>query len=137
MARERRRRAQPVPPSSEPASPRKWIWFRNEPGGRKKAQEEFDAIEPTARAGLSAKIERYRKGESRPQEVDHLGDGILEIRHRVGNNHFRVLFTLWGRHCVALTAFYKNQRRTPQVDLRRARTRARRWVEVFGKEPPD
>jgi phage-related protein len=41
----------------------------------------------------------------------------------------------WGPDCVALTAFYKNQRQTPKKDLDRARTRASRWRVVYGKAP--
>lgn len=86
-------------------------------------------------AGLAAKIDRYRRGESRPKDVDSLGQGILELRHRFQNLQFRVLFMNWGPCCVGLTAFVKKQPKTPPVDLERARTRAKRWREVFGDKP--
>ncbi|WP_419197611.1 type II toxin-antitoxin system RelE/ParE family toxin [Microbispora hainanensis] len=84
---------------------------------------------------MAKRVDRYLKGESRFKDVDSLGDGIFELRHRHLNNHYRVLFMLWGPHCVALTAFYKNQAKTPKADLDRAKARAARWREVFGKEP--
>jgi phage-related protein len=100
-----------------------------------KAREEFEELPVDGRAGLAKKIERYLEGQSRYKDVDNLGDGIFELRHRHLNNHYRVLFMLWGPHCVALTAFYKNQQKTPKSDLDRARSRADRWRELFGKEP--
>jgi phage-related protein len=124
-------------PTSDTSPPprRKWIWFRNDRGGRLKAREEFDALPAVPRAALAVRIDRYLNGDSRFKDVDSLGEGILELRHRHLNNHYRVLFMLWGPHCVALTAFYKNQRATPKTDLDRAKARAKRWREVFGSEP--
>ena len=125
------------PGGGSPAQParRKWIWFRAEAGGRLLARDEFDALEVQGRAGLAKCIERYLAGESRRKDVDSLGDGLFELRYRHMNNHFRILFTLWGPHCVALTAFYKNQQKTPPGDLRRARRRADQWRETFGRKP--
>jgi phage-related protein len=94
------------PPDASPPPRRKWIWFRSERGGRLKALEEFDALPAVPRAALAKRIDRYLSGESRFKDVDSLGEGILELRHRHLNNHYRVLFMLWGPHCVALTAFY-------------------------------
>jgi phage-related protein len=116
---------------------RKWIWFRNERGGRLRAREEFESLPAVGQAGLAAKIQRYLAGQSRRNDVDSLGHGILELRHRSENLQFRVLFICWGRHCVGLTAFCKKQRTTPQVDLDRAKVRAKRWREVFGTEPSE
>lgn len=128
---------QAASPTAEPRQPaaRKWIWYRNEVGGRRLALEEFDSLETRGRAGLTKTMQRYRDGETRRQDVDALGDGIFELRYRVGTERYRLLFMLWGPHCVALTAFQKKQQKTPKQDLDRARARARHWREVFGSEP--
>lgn len=123
------------PPRKDDGSPKRWLFFRNQRDGRLKAKEELAALGEDAKAGLTLKMQRHARGESRRQDIDHLGGGIYEIRHRIGNNHYRVLFFQWGSYLVALTAFYKNQQATPKADLDRARTRAARWKEVFGKEP--
>jgi phage-related protein len=94
-------------------------------------------LPPEGRAGLAVKIDRYRHGESRRGDVDSLGDGILEIRHREQTVRFRVLFTKWGRHYVGLTAFCKKEPKTPKIDLERAQARARRWRELHDKEADD
>lgn len=118
-------------------TPRRWLWFRHSRGGRPVALEEFKDLDANGRAGLTVLMQRYRDGETRRKDVDCLGDGIYELRHRVGNLRFRLLFVHWGPHLVALTAFKKDQAKTPPPDLANARGRAKRWVEVFGAKPPD
>ena len=114
---------------------RRWIWFRNERGGRCVAEEEFRALDVGGQAGLAQTMKRYRDGETRRRDVDAMGDGIFELRYRLKRVRFRLLFTQWGPHLVALTAFQKDQPKTPKTDLDRARVRAKRWRQVFGDEP--
>ena len=136
MAGNQRRRGKQSAEQVNSPAPRKWMWFRNDQGARLKAKEEFEKLPVQGQAGLAKKIERYLQGESRYKDIDSVGDGILELRHRHLNNQYRVLFMLWGPHCVALTAFYKNQQEIPRSDIDRAERRADRWRQVFGKEPP-
>lgn len=128
--------ADPAVQSAQPVA-RNWIWFRYAQDGRWIGLEEFKGLDVLGRAGLAKRMQRYRDGQARAKDVDHLGDGIFELRHRVKNVRFRLLFIRWGPHLVALTAFQKDQPKTPKPDLDRARDRARRWVEVFGAEPAD
>jgi len=117
-------------PERSVAKARSWVWFRTDPAGRSPALEEFERLPAEPRAGLATRMERYRDGTSRFKDVDSLGDGIYELRCRHLNNEYRLLFTLWGPRCVALTVFSKNQRATPQRDLDRAQTRAAAWREA-------
>ncbi|GLY35761.1 toxin [Amycolatopsis sp. NBRC 101858] len=135
-ARRQRRKRDPEPEEAALPVTRHWIWWRSQPGARPKAREELESLPTKPQADLAAKIDRYRKGESRAHDVDHLGDGIYEIRHRQGNNHYRVLFFMWGPHWVALTAFYKNQQKTPATDKNRAHKRMTQWCQTFGDQPP-
>jgi phage-related protein len=121
----------------EPPKDRKWIWYRQELGARAIALEEFNALPTEGRAGLAVVMKRFKAGETRRKDVESLGDGILELRDRVGNNRFRLLFMSWGRHWVALTAFHKKDAKTPKTDLDKARERARCWRETFGQKPND
>lgn len=104
-----------------------WVWWPNEQGRRSRAQEEFQALPGSVRAELLARISRFLKGESRYKDVKNLGDGVLEIRHREGNNHYRVLFFIDGDVCVGLTCFYKNQNKTEKNDLDRAKSRKSKY----------
>ena len=81
-------------------------------------------------------MQRYRDGQARRQDVDHLGDGIYELRYRHGSDQFRVLFMFWGPRLIVLTAFQKKQAKTPKIDHDRARTRAKHWRQAFGTDPP-
>jgi phage-related protein len=116
---------------------RKWLWFRHDREGRRIALEEFRSLDVQGQAGLTTLMQRYRDGETRAKDVDCLGGGIFELRHRVRSLRFRLLFMQWGPHLVALTAFRKDQPKTPKPDLDKARDRAKRWFEVFGDKPSD
>lgn len=120
-----------------PPPPRQWLWFSNEVGGRPLALEEMKALPIPPQAALAARIERHLRGESRPGDVDYLGKDIWEIRYREGTIRYRVLFTTWGRHYLALTVIVKKERTTPAPDLARAQKRRKRWRERFGAHPPD
>lgn len=101
----------------------KWVWWPNQPGRRSPAEKEFLALPPLVQGELASRMKRFQEGDSRFKDVKDLGDGIKEIRHRLGNNHYRVLFAIFDRVCVALTCFYKNQQRTEKKDLDRAKAR--------------
>lgn len=113
---------------------RKWLWFRNSHNGRSPAEKEFFKLPHAAIATLQVTMARYAQSACRRQDVDHLGDGIFEIRVRVERNHYRVLFFVWGPHLVALSAFFKNQRTTPKQDIDTAKARRARWRAAFGNE---
>jgi phage-related protein len=114
---------------------RDWVWWSSAPGQPERAREEFEKFSPQAIGGLLQRIDRYLKGQSRRADAYHLGDGIYELRYRVGNNPYRILFMHWGEGCVALTAFYKNQRKTPKQDLERAKKRRQTWHKARGSKP--
>lgn len=105
-----------------------WAWWPNEPGRRSPAQKEFRSLPPGAQGELVDRMKRFVEDRTRFKDVDDLGEGVKEIRVRIGNNHYRVLFFVHGRTPVALTCFYKNQRRTEKQDLDRAKQRKRSYL---------
>jgi phage-related protein len=120
---------------SDGEHPRTWAWFRTTRDAESSPVErDFLKLPEAAQAALWAAMKRHAVDESRRKDVDHLGDGIYEIRTRIGNNHYRVLFFRWGPKLVALAAFYKNQRTTPKQDIETAKKRRTRWREAFGDE---
>ncbi|KAB7739376.1 type II toxin-antitoxin system RelE/ParE family toxin [Nostocoides sp. F2B08] len=122
--------------SPPPARKRDIVWWSAEPGGRKKAQEEFEDLPDSIRGKLLQAMLRYRDGVSRREDVKKLDRDIWEWRARNGNNHFRVLFFVWGNICVAVTAFYKNKQQTPSEDIQRANDRRKVWLKTRGVTPP-
>lgn len=125
-----------VGPSEDPGEgqSRKWLWFRTSKGANSPAEKEFNSLPRDPKAALRTAMTRVASGTTRFKDVDHLGDGIYEVRVRQSNNHFRVLFFNWGPFLVALSAFYKNQRKTPQQDVDTAKDRRTRWRQAFGDE---
>jgi phage-related protein len=125
--------------TQEPATPRgggPWLYWQAAAGSRRVAQDELDALGGDAKGRLLAVIKRYREGRTNRSDLRPLGDGLWELRTRIGNDHYRVIFFRWGDCSVALTVFYKNQQRTPPPDIKRAADRRRRWLQAFGEQPP-
>lgn len=100
-----------------------WVWWPNIPGRRSRAEEEFFKLPANVQGELLTRIKRLLTGETRFKDVDDLGDGIKELRYRVGNNHYRILFFVRESICVGVTCFYKNKQKTEKVDLDRAKNR--------------
>ena len=55
--------------------------------------------------------------------VDNLGDGIWEVRSRLGNRIARTLFAVVDEEIVLLNGFVKKQQRTPPDELELAKKR--------------
>ena len=104
-----------------------WVWHRSSADGRSAAEKEFTGLPAVAQARLWQKMNKFLTGSYSPRDVDNLGDGILEIRVKLGSNPYRVIFCCDGRRCVVLTAFHKKDQRTPKKDLDRAKVRRRTW----------
>ena len=61
--------------------------------------------------------------------VDHLGDGIWEIRSRLPNRIARTLFLVADEEIVLLHAFIKQQQKTPPDELTLAKKRKRQYLQ--------
>ena len=61
--------------------------------------------------------------------VDHLGDGLWEIRSRLGDRIARTLFAVVDQEIVLLHGFIKKTKATPKNDLMLARKRKRDYLK--------
>ncbi len=59
--------------------------------------------------------------------VDHLGDGLWEVRTRLPNRIARTLFAVVDNEIVVLHGFIKNTQKTPAQELEVARQRKRQY----------
>ncbi len=107
-----------------------WHWWCATVGGRNIAFSEFERLPAAAQGELLSLMEAWLLGNTASKEVGSLGQGLLELRYRSGNNHFRVLFYIDGRVSVAVHCFYKNQQKCPKKDLDLARSRKRSGAHV-------
>jgi phage-related protein len=63
--------------------------------------------------------------------VDHLGDGIWELRSRLRNRIARTLFFVARTEIVLLHGFIKKTQKTPGQELDLARRRKRIYEEAY------
>ncbi len=59
--------------------------------------------------------------------VESLGQGLWEVRVRLGDRIARVLFYIDGRKLVLLHAFFKKTQKTPKHELDLAMKRKKQW----------
>jgi phage-related protein len=108
---------------------KQWRFYETDTG-HKVVKEELEDLVPHGKAALVAAMKRYRLGESAPKEVSFVGRGITELRTRVGNDHFRVLFAPQGKYShvlLAVRVFYKNSKKLPKTDHDLAISRLNDW----------
>jgi phage-related protein len=101
-----------------------WVWVPGSAGGESPAEKEFLKLDPQARGALLDVIKHWLAGENTRSECEKIEDDLWELKTKLPpRNHYRILFCIRGRTCYGLTAFFKNQQRTPEADKRRARKR--------------
>ncbi|MBP1554699.1 MAG: type II toxin-antitoxin system RelE/ParE family toxin [Oscillospiraceae bacterium] len=58
-----------------------------------------------------------------------LGDGIFELRCKLGSNITRVLFFFYvGEHIIVTNGFIKKTQKTPPAEIRLAKDRRKDWI---------
>jgi len=58
--------------------------------------------------------------QMRRPRAEYLGDGLYELRPKVGHVHYRMLYFFHGRDVVVLTHGFTKEGRIPPAELRRA-----------------
>lgn len=61
--------------------------------------------------------------------VDNLGDGIWEVRSRLGNRIARTLFAMVDQEIVRLHGFIKKRQKTPPAGLGLAKQRKKQYLQ--------
>jgi phage-related protein len=62
--------------------------------------------------------------------VDHLAEGIWEVRSRLGRRIARTLFIEANQELVLLHGFIKKTRKTPKEDLAVAKKRRKQYLQL-------
>lgn len=99
-----------------------WEWWHGA-GVQSAAEKEFDDLELEGQGALAEVMGRWLTGSCKPSESELIEKDLWELKTRVGNNQYRILFCIRGRLCWVLTAFYKNQQQVPTKFKARARKR--------------
>jgi len=106
--------------------------FYKTSAGREPVRDWLLALRPEDRKtiGRDIQIVQYEWPLGRPL-VDHLREGVWEVRSSLLNRQARVLFAVPGEEIVLLHGFIKKTRATPAEDLALA---ARRWRQWQGQQ---
>jgi len=68
--------------------------------------------------------------------VDHLAEGIWEIRSRLQNRIARTLFAVVDQEIVLLHGFIKKRQQTPVEELALARKRKKEYMQAYEEKNP-
>lgn len=83
--------------------------------------------------GLVDILEQYGNALREPYSK-HLGDGIFELRAKVGTNISRVLYFFYYEGRIVLThGFVKKTQKTPTREIKKAKEYRRDFLERNGK----
>jgi phage-related protein len=118
----------------EGAHPRMRVVFFREESGPVPVLDWFDHLPDRAVAKCRGKIELLRTHghQLKRPHAAYLGDGLYELRTRMGSVNYRMLYFFHDRAAVVLAhGFEKKQARVPDRDLRLADRRRR----VFEDDP--
>lgn len=78
-------------------------------------------------------LEEYGNNAREPLSK-HIGDGIFEVRSKVGSDIVRILYFFDGsRIIVATNGFIKKQRKTPEKEIALARKRRMIYIKRKSK----
>jgi phage-related protein len=100
-----------------------WVWTPQ-------AEKEFDKFPDVMQGNFFDLIQRVLDRQTRAGagDVKSVHRGIFELRDRHKNNHYRVLWFVHDRVCVAVTCFYKNTQKTEKKDIDRAIARRKAYL---------
>jgi len=100
------------------------VSFYEKSDGSEPAKEFILSLEPKMRAKVLRTIDLLATNgpELREPYSKSLGDGILELRTKVGSDISRVLyFFVIGRRIILTNGFIKKTQKTPRYELERAK----------------
>lgn len=101
------------------------ILFYDKPNGEEPAKEFLLSLDVKMRAKMLRTIEMLQNNgyDLREPYSKSLGDGILELRAKVGSDISRVMyFFLVGRKAILTNGFIKKTQKTPKEEIARAKS---------------
>lgn len=101
------------------------ILFYDKPNGEEPAKEFLLSLDVKMRAKMLRTIEMLQNNgyDLREPYSKSLGDGILELRAKVGSDISRVMyFFVVGRKAILTNGFIKKTQKTPKEEIARAKS---------------
>ena len=107
-----------------------------EKNGNKPAKDFILSLEPKMKAKMFHLVDMLENygNELREPYSKHLGDGIFELRCKLGTDITRVLYFFYYEGRIVLThGFIKKTQRTPAGEIEMAKKYRRYYIERHGK----
>ena len=108
--------------------------------GKEPVVEFLDSLDPKMSAKLIGLMELLEeKGtELREPYSAPLGDGIFELRCKLGSNITRALYFFFvGKHIVVTNGFVKKTQKTPPAEIKLAKDRRKDWIRQHEQDTVD
>ena len=113
------------------------LTFYETEDGKQPVTDFLDSLEPKMTAKLIGLMELLEeKGtELREPYSSSLGDGIFELRCKLGSNITRALYFFFvGKQIVVTNGFVKKTRKTPPKEIKIAKERREDWIQRYASK---
>lgn len=100
------------------------VIFYDLPNGREPVREFLDSLDDKMRAKMVREISLLAANGADLREPDSksIGDGIFELRAKVGSDISRVLYFFFvGRRAILTNGFIKKTAKTPTAEIEKAK----------------
>lgn len=108
--------------------------------GKEPVADFLDSLDQKMNAKLVGLMELLEeKGtELREPYSAPLGEGIFELRCKLGSNITRALYFFYvGKHIVVTNGFVKKTQKTPPAEIKLAKDRRKDWLKRYQQKSDD
>lgn len=108
------------------------VVFYKEDDGSVPVQDFIAKCVDRAKVKIIARINRLRQlgHQLRRPEAEYLGDGIYELRTRLGHVNYRILYFFHGNFAAVLSSGFTKEDRVPTAELERAKQRKAKFEQA-------
>lgn len=113
------------------------VLFYDLPDGREPVREFLDSLDTKMRAKMLREISLLAANgpELREPDSKNIGDGIYELRAKVGTDISRVLYFFFvGRRAILTNGFIKKTQKTPSAEKEKAKRYRDEYLSREGKK---
>ncbi len=114
------------------------VIFYDLPNGQEPVREFLDSLDVKMRAKMLREIGLLATNGPDLREPDskNIGDGIFELRAKVGSDISRVLYFFFvGRRAILTNGFIKKTQKTPATEIEKAKRYRAEYLSREGNKP--
>ena len=113
------------------------VFFYDLPNGEEPVREFLDSLDHKMRAKMVREIELLANNgpELREPDSKNIGDGIFELRAKMGSDISRVLYFFYvGQKAILTNGFIKKTQKTPEGEIEKAKRYRAEYLSRGAKE---